>query len=362
MDPTEEKKQDDPSFKLKPKRILAMLVVLLFAAIIGISFYFFSGSKHATDTTSSPSASGNSATEETRLAEQMVIDEKSIEPKPEAADNTETTQAVGVEMADPVLGSAQPEAETSKDKHSVETSGQTSATENIVPSPAVNPTPASVQASEPQAVTNISICNVPAEQLNKFYDHLDNQPYMAEYKLADTSEKHFTTLIQKLLANPPQVTRESDDLYTILKNTAHFFRISGKDNILMMKGILDHEKGSIEDILANYYLLVTTPECNMTAYAQGIDHAALYEYACFFLNTMGGRLYLFRRDYLSRMVVTYYAIFLVDQANLQNNNRHGIALKPVVDMLIAEMEAGGSSLKYSESYLDKLYDLKEKYQ
>jgi hypothetical protein len=129
-----------------------------------------------------------------------------------------------------------------------------------------------------------------------------------------------------------------------------------------MKAILTNEKGSIEQILSDYYLLVTTPECSMTAYANGIDHAALYEYACFFLNTMGGRLYLFRRDSLSRMVVTYYAILLVEEANIQNNNRHGIALRPVVNMLIAEMESGGSTLKHSDSYLDKLYDLKEKYQ
>ena len=77
---------------------------------------------------------------------------------------------------------------------------------------------------------------------------------------------------------------------------------------------------------------------------------------------MGGRLYLFRRDSLSRMVVTYYAILLVDRTNIQNNNRHGIALRPAVNMLISEMEAGGSSLKGSEIYLDKLYNLKEKYQ
>jgi hypothetical protein len=31
-------------------------------------------------------------------------------------------------------------------------------------------------------------------------------------------------------------------------------------------------------------------------------------------------------------------------------------------MLISEMETGGSSLKDSELYLDKLYSLKEKYQ
>lgn len=214
----------------------------------------------------------------------------------------------------------------------------------------------------PQIKEIPTVCSEPAKQLDIFYSHLDKQPYIQAYQLKESSEVHFEQLIEKLLANPPKVTRESDDLYTILRNTAHFFRISGKDNILMLKGILNSEKDSLEQILANYYFLLNTPECIHNKYAKKINGDALYEYACFFLNTMGGRLYLFRRDSQSRMVVTYYAILLVDIANKQQNNRHGIALKPAINMLISEMEIGGSKMKNSEHYLDILYDLKEAYQ
>ena len=207
-----------------------------------------------------------------------------------------------------------------------------------------------------------SLCEETAERINQFYQHLDRQQYMKSYQLTTPSKNHFTALIDKLLANPPQVTRETDDLYTILKNTAHFFRVSGKDNIVMLKGILDSERSKVETILADYYFLITSPDCGDTPYVLDINQDALYEYACFFLNTMGGRLYLFRRDSLSRMVVTYYAISLINQANERNNNRHGIDLKPVIDMLIAEMEGGGANLKKQEYYLDTLYILKEKYQ
>ena len=216
------------------------------------------------------------------------------------------------------------------------------------------------EVQEEQELT--TVCSEPEKQLDLFYRHLDKQPYIQAYNLQESSEVHFEKLIQKLLANPPKVTRESDDLYTILRNTAHFFRISGKDNILMLKGILNSEKASLEQILADYYYLITTPECIHSKYAKNINGDALYEYACFFLNTMGGRLYLFRRDSESRMVVTYYAILLVDQANRQQNNRHGIALKSAINMLISEMESGGSKMKGAEEYLDTLYDLKEEYQ
>ncbi|MEA3467280.1 MAG: hypothetical protein U9R57_03535 [Thermodesulfobacteriota bacterium] len=336
MDPSKEKNQgQNPSSKKKSKLTPAILFFFLPAIIGGFSFYFYSGLKTRDP---APIASTDAVKVTQQKPPESVVTAQTSEPEV------------------PELTTLSAKQDTIQSDQKTESEGTD---EVLAPLPTL-PLPAPTQT--PQTSEKISTCDKPTQQLNEFYKHLDRQPYMAAYGLHSTSKNHFTTLIKKLLANPPQVTRESDDLYTILKNTAHFFRVSGKDNILMMKGILDHEKGSLEQILADYYVLVTTPDCGMTPYCSGIDKGALYEYACFFLNTMGGRLYLFRRDSLSRMVVTYYAILLVDLANTENNNRHGIALKPAVDMLIAEMETGGSTLKQLEYYLDKLYDLKEKYQ
>jgi len=352
MDPSEEKKQDTPVQKKKSRLIPTFLLGLLLVTIVGIGLYFYSGSTHEPAPSSPSGMTGNSGAEK-----------KSPQAPPAVADTEENTEsgktpentALVPDQDSIPAGSAAEDTDTlSHEQHNTPPptddrrvgEGETAASETVAR----------------EAVVQVSVCEKPARQLEEFYNTLDLRPYISRHQLPEGSEKHFTKLIQKLLANPPQVTRESDDLYTILKNTAHFFRVSGKENILMMKGILDNEKGSVEQVLADYYFLITEPECEQSPIAQNIDHAALYEYACFFLNTMGGRLYLFRRDSLSRMVVTYYAVLLVDRANTQNNNLHGIALKPVIDMLIAEMEAGGSSLQSSEKYLDTLYDLKQKYQ
>ena len=339
MDPSKEKKQQPhPPAKPKSWLILIILAALLFCTISGFGFYYFYSDSKSPPQIPSPS--------ERNIAEKEFIEKK-------------VTNDIGKEFVDPFGQSASsvdiesdlstpPFSPDKTDVKSFKETDKSHIAQEVLQQKHLTP-------------KNFSICDTPEKQLDVFYNHLDAQPYMAAYKINPSSKAHFTELITKLLANPPQVTRESDDLYTILKNTAHFFRVSGKNNILMMKGILDHEKASLEQILSDYYLLVTTPECSMTSYGN-IDKDALYEYACFFLNTMGGRLYLFRRDSLSRMVVTYYAILLVDQANIHNNNRHGISLRPAVDMLISEMEFGGSSLRMSETYLDKLYNLKEKYQ
>lgn len=206
-------------------------------------------------------------------------------------------------------------------------------------------------------------CVQSADTVRLFYNHLDRQEYMKKYGLKAGSEKHFTHLIQRLLDNPPVVSGETDDLFTILQNTAHFFRIIGKDNILILKGILDREKDQFENVLSNFHTVFFIPSCPANSFNLHIaDTTPLYEYAGFFLNTMGGRLYLFRRDSISRMVVNYYAILLVDQANKEGKNRHGIDINAAIDQLIIEMEANTNQLKLEQQYLDSLYTLKERYQ
>jgi hypothetical protein len=200
------------------------------------------------------------------------------------------------------------------------------------------------------------------DKIKAFYQHLDQQQYIQTRHLDAPGHIYITRLIQKLLDTPPVVTRETDDLLTILKNSTHLFRILGKDNILLSKEILNHEKNKTEELMANYFLLTEHPEAFDKELSLAIPEDTLYQYACFFLNTMGGKLYLSRRDSLTRMVVSYYAIMIIHQANAQGKNANGIQLQPALDLLTAEIEEGGNSLYYKEAYLDTLYNLKEKYQ
>jgi hypothetical protein len=199
------------------------------------------------------------------------------------------------------------------------------------------------------------------DELTAFYHHLDQQPYMQEFHLKEPSEIHFSKLLQILIDNPPAVTRETDDYFILLKNTAHFFRILGKDNMLVLKGILDREKDSLENILKIFYTLTEHPEYLKKEFSLTIPQDNLLDYAGFFLNTIGGRLYLFRRDSASRMTISYYAILILDKASRQGNNRLGIDLRPSINSLIEEIENVGTNLKFKEEYLDTLYDLKENY-
>ncbi len=200
-----------------------------------------------------------------------------------------------------------------------------------------------------------------ADKVNSFYAHLDQQPYMQNFGLKKPSKVYFSGLAQKLIDNPPVIFRETDNLFTLLQNTAHFFRILGKDNINILKEILDKEHDSFEPVLKAFYGLTYQPDYMKKEYGLSIPPAVRIDYAAFFLNTMGGRLYLFRRDPRLRMVISYYAIITIDRANAEGNGGHGIDLRPAIRSLIDEIENGGERLQLKDEYLDVLYDLQEKY-
>ncbi len=222
-----------------------------------------------------------------------------------------------------------------------------------------NPEPA---APVPAVLTPRQLqCEQLAGRLHSFFTHLDQKEYIQEFQLGAPAQDYFIALATKLLNNPPVVSRESDDLYTILKNMAHFFRVIGGKNILIIKGILDRERETIEDVAADVFSWTAGEECSNDAFSFHAPLDKLYEYAGFFLNSMGGRSYLFRRDSRSRLLINYYAILLVDRANTEGINRHGIDIKPLLPVTISEIE-GSNQLIYKEKYLDKLYALIEKYQ
>ena len=228
---------------------------------------------------------------------------------------------------------------------------------------APTPTPWPVPVATPvPALTTIDPCQEATEKLQAFFNYLDQQEYVADYTLKEKSTEHFALIAKKLFANPPVVNRETDDLFTILTNSAHFYRILGKKNLLLIKDILNHEADNLETIMADFYNWSTTePDCDNQSFALHLPLNSLYEYAGFFLNTLGGQSYLFRRESKTRMLVKYYAVLVIDQANEKGLNRHGIDIRTPLRSTIGEMEVS-QNLAQREAYLEKLLIMQAKYQ
>lgn len=233
----------------------------------------------------------------------------------------------------------------------------TVSTENMVQDESADSEPV-VQSPEEKRTAE---CKILSEQVHGFFTHLDNREYIQQFQLQEPSQTYFIALTYKLLKNPPVVSRESDDLYTILKNMAHFFRVIGKDNIILMKTILDRERDKIEDVAAELYQWTALETCNNDLLQFSPSLEQMYEYAGFFLNTMGGRSYLFRRDSRSRLMVNYYSVLLVERANNEGINKHGIDITQIIPQLVQEIESS-NQLIYKENYIDNLYTVLERHQ
>ena len=201
-------------------------------------------------------------------------------------------------------------------------------------------------------------CSQAAGKLRGFIDGLEKKDYLKQFSLKQPLRKQLDSLKDKLAAKPPAVVRETDDLYTVISNTAHFFRVIGKDNIQLLKTLLEQEQGKIEEMVAALHAASIGPDC--PADTIQVPFSTAYEYSVFFLNTIGGRSYLFRREAKVRLLINYYALLLIDEAGSRNLNTHGTDISSLIQPLIREIEAT-NQLARKEEYLAKLRGLAERH-
>lgn len=218
--------------------------------------------------------------------------------------------------------------------------------------------PAKAQPTPPPTQDS---CEALGKEIRQYFAYLDKQEYIAERNLAGGIQGHAAKIIDKLFANPPVVVGETDNLYTVLNNTAHFYRILGKDNVFLIKDFLDREAVNIESTMALFYdWSLIWEKCDQSGVAIRLPLKDLYEYAGFFLNTLGGQSYLFRRQSNIRMLTKYYAILILDRANEKSINAHGIDIRPHINSLLAEISST-DLLMEREKYIAKLVALQDKY-
>ena len=86
----------------------------------------------------------------------------------------------------------------------------------------------------------------------------------------------------------------------------------------------------------------------------------IYNYAGFFLQSMGGRSYLFRREPGIRMLTLYYSLLVLDQANRAGLNAEGIDIGPPVEALIREIRYS-RRLSGRLQYIQTLKEIQERY-
>ncbi len=197
------------------------------------------------------------------------------------------------------------------------------------------------------------------QEVMKFFSTLDNRPYIKAYGLQEGTYRHFQEILSRLKANPPVITGETRDMYTLMHNMAYFYRVLGKRDICLVKDIMDKENGNMEQTMALFYAWVQEQERENPG-DMLLSPEDLYRFSCFFLSTLSGRAYISRRNTKVGTLVKYYSVLLISKADKHKRNHFGVDIRPVIPVLISEIKAR-KDLAYSDYYLENLLRIKQQY-
>lgn len=191
-----------------------------------------------------------------------------------------------------------------------------------------------------------------------FFGYLDSKGYAAHRGVEGSFQEIVERVLQQLEATRPLVGGENQNLMTLMRNITFFYRALGKDTLLMVRDILAEEADLMEPVAALLYEWLEP--WSFRESASPVSREMMYDYAGFFLQSMGGRSYLFRRDPGVRMLTLYYSILALDQANRAGLNSEGIDIGPPVEALIQEMRYS-RRLSERRKYLEVLREIQARY-
>jgi len=203
-------------------------------------------------------------------------------------------------------------------------------------------------------------CKELERQIKSFFAYLDKQAYVAELQLDSDTLKLFRDTVARISRTLPVNIGETRDLVTLMRNMAHFYRLLGIKRIQLIKAVLAHESDIMEPVMAAFFAYFSPENACADSTFGRVPNEMLYAYSGFFLNTLAGRSYVFRRESNIRALVNYYSVLFLDRANDEKVNIHGIDIRPYIDFAMFDI-IDRQGLVYRKQYLARLMELKEKY-
>jgi hypothetical protein len=197
------------------------------------------------------------------------------------------------------------------------------------------------------------------QQIRAFFTYLDEQDYVQAYQFKGGTYQQFQLALKKMSANPPSITDETASLYNLYRNMAHFFRVLGKKRVNLTRDVLQNEDEILESVMRTFYLWATDETADREKTGQPTIKT-LYTYSGFFLNTLAGKSYLFRRNSKIRLLTTYYSILILDRANDEELNPAGLDIRPHIEFLLVDLQ-NQIGLIHQKQYVSQLQQLADKY-
>jgi hypothetical protein len=201
--------------------------------------------------------------------------------------------------------------------------------------------------------------NTVHNRVMNFFKYIDQKGYLSARGISGTSYEKFKGIIDRLIRSSPVISGESQDMLTLLKNITYLFGVFGKTDTLLVRDIINGESEIMEPTMKLFYQWLNPAIAIQGAGRITLPFEKQYEYAAYFMQTIGGKAYLFRRDSKTRLLTWYYCILIIDRANQETLNAYGIDIRPLVSSLITEMQSSKMLIDKQE-YIAVLSIIKKK--
>ena len=203
-------------------------------------------------------------------------------------------------------------------------------------------------------------CSQLEESLRSFCSYLDGTDILRSQETYRDSWALFEDILADLQKTPPSVGGEVYRPSTIIENSFYFFRLLRRKRINIVREVLKYEGDMAEPLIGVlYYWILNGRQCDKPATSDS-TLKMMYKYSAFFLNTLGGHSYLYRRDSKIRALTSYYANLVIHEANLQGLNEFGLDLRYFLPLVLDDIQSCGDLL-YAEEYLETLSKLQLHY-
>ena len=217
------------------------------------------------------------------------------------------------------------------------------------------------KAPAPKSAPKEDFCTQVEKNITEFFRYLDQKEYVRDPGSKIDTYMRFKKILNRLAARPPVPAGEGTDPTIIIQNVYHFYRILDRKDLRLIRHIVTKEKETLEFNLEMFYRWVGLG--NRCPDPEGVRPSMemLYKYAGFFINTTGGRACLFRRSSDIRLLVSYYCLLIINEADKKGRNSYGIDVLPYIEPIREEILLH-SHFHFQSEYINKLDSLKGYYQ
>jgi hypothetical protein len=203
-------------------------------------------------------------------------------------------------------------------------------------------------------------CGRVEQEIRDFFDYLNEKDYISRLKGELDAWSRFTRAVAKLSQKPPVPAGEGLDPTLMIRNIYYLYRALDDREILLIKEVIQHEADTLELNINTIYKWITLQDHCRDPEGIRPSREVLYRYAGFFMNTIGGRAYLFRRSPSLRLLISYYSVLILHQADLAGTNSYGIDVLPMVRQVRNEMR-DRQEYYFLDTYLDTLNSIEGYY-